>query len=44
MRTVDIDVGQFGAIEVYNDEGHSVSLSQLWEKNPAVLVFVRHFG
>ena len=44
MRKIEIDVNLFGAIEVYNDTGQQIPLSSLWEKNPAVLVFVRHFG
>lgn len=44
MTIIDINFDEFGAIEVYDESGKSVVLSSLWQKNPALLVFVRHFG
>ena len=44
MKNIDINIEKFGAIEVYDESGQSFILSSLWQKNPALLVFVRHFG
>ena len=44
MKNIDIKIDEFGAIEVYDESGQSVILSSLWQENPALLVFVRHFG
>lgn len=44
MTNIDININDFGAIEVYDDSTQAVKLSSLWKKNPALLVFVRHFG
>ena len=40
----DINMNTFGAITGYDESGQSIILSSLWQKNPAVLVFIRHFG
>jgi len=34
----------FADVQVQDVEGQPVRLGSLWEKRPAVLVFVRHFG
>lgn len=39
-----ISVEQFGSLSAYDDSEEAVQLSTLWQKGPAVLVFVRHFG
>jgi hypothetical protein len=45
MKTkTDINIDAFGALVVYDESGQPVLLSSLWTKNPALLVFVRHFG
>ncbi len=44
MANKDINIDEFGALNVYDESGQSVILSSLWEKNPAMLVFVCHFG
>ena len=44
MAPVDIDINQLGECLVYNESGQTIELSTLWEKNPALLIFVRHFG
>lgn len=44
MTNTDFNIDEFGALEVYDESGQSVILSSLWKKNPALLVFVRHFG
>lgn len=40
----EISVEQFGSLTAYDDNDEAVQLSTLWQKGPAVLVFVRHFG
>ena len=40
----EISVEQFGSITVYDDCDKAIQLSTLWQKETAVLVFVRHFG
>jgi hypothetical protein len=40
MRTVD----RLSDIELINCDGRMERLGSLWEKKPAVLVFIRHFG
>ena len=44
MNGSEIDVERLGRLEVFDEAGYLVKLSTLWEKNPALLVFVRHFG
>lgn len=39
-----INIATFGALTVYDESGQSLMLSSLWQQNPALLVFVRHFG
>ena len=40
----EISVEQFGSITVYDECEKAIQLSTLWQKETAVLVFVRHFG
>ena len=35
---------QLASLEVKDPDGSSVRLGSLWEQQPAVLVWVRHFG
>jgi hypothetical protein len=35
---------QLAALEVKDPEGNPVRIGSLWEQQPAVLVWVRHFG
>jgi hypothetical protein len=44
MVQYQISVENFGSLTVYNDSEETVKLSSLWQKQTAVLVFVRHFG
>lgn len=44
MVQYQISVEKFGSLTVYNDSEEAVKLSSLWQKQTAVLVFVRHFG
>jgi hypothetical protein len=44
MVQYEISVEKFGSLSVYNDSEEAVKLSSLWQKQTAVLVFVRHFG
>lgn len=44
MVQYQISVEQLGALTAYDDRDEAVQLSTLWQKGPAVLVFVRHFG
>ena len=32
------------AVQVQDPQGQKVALASLWETQPVVLVFVRHFG
>ena len=40
MRTAT----RLAGIELESFEGERVRLGSLWEKQPVVLVFIRHFG
>ena len=40
MRTVE----RLSELELVDCDGKAVRLGSLWEKKPAVLVFIRHFG
>ena len=44
MVQYQISVEKLGSLNVYNDSEEAVKLSSLWQKQTAVLVFVRHFG
>ncbi len=44
MGQYQISVEEFGSFNVYDDSEEAVKLSTLWQKETAVLVFVRHFG
>ena len=44
MVQYQISVEEFGSLNAYDDREKAVKLSTLWQKGPAVLVFVRHFG
>lgn len=44
MVQYQISVEKFGSLTAYNESEESVKLSTLWQKQTAVLVFVRHFG
>jgi hypothetical protein len=35
---------RLAALTVVDEDGHAVSLGRAWEREPAVLAFVRHFG
>ncbi len=38
------DVDQLGSLTAYDENEKAVQLSTLWQRGPAVLVFIRHFG
>ena len=40
----DTLAASLGRLTVLDGEGRAVPLGGLWEKQPAVLAFVRHFG
>jgi hypothetical protein len=40
MRTID----RLSDIELSDCDGRAVRLGSTWERKPAVLVFIRHFG
>lgn len=40
----NVSTEHLSSLEVLNEYGKPVMLSQLWQTQPAVLVFVRHFG
>jgi len=44
MVQYQISVEKFGSLIVYNESEEAVKLSSFWQKQTAVLVFVRHFG
>ncbi len=44
MVQYQVSVEEFGSLNVYNDSEEVIKLSSLWQKQTAVLVFVRHFG
>ena len=44
MVEYQISVEQFGSHTAYDDSEQEIKLSTLWQKETAVLVFVRHFG
>jgi len=44
MVQYQISVEEFGSLSAYDDRDEAVKLSTLWQKETAVLVFVRHFG
>jgi hypothetical protein len=44
MVQYQISVEDYGSLNVYNESEEAVKLSTLWQKETAVLVFVRHFG
>ena len=41
---VPSDAAELGAVKVRDLEGREVRLGDLWEDQPAVLVFLRHYG
>lgn len=44
MEGNNISVEKLGTIDVFDEQGETIHLAQLWADQPAVLVFVRHFG
>ena len=44
MVQYPISIENFGSLTAYNDNEEAIKLSSLWQKQTAVLVFVRHFG
>ena len=41
---VPADAGELGEVRVRDLAGREVRLGDLWEDQPAVLVFLRHYG
>ncbi|MEM9491695.1 MAG: hypothetical protein AAGC55_21290 [Myxococcota bacterium] len=37
-------INSLGSISVLDEHGGQVALTSLWREQPAILVFVRHFG
>lgn len=44
MVEYDVSVEQLAQLGIYDEQGKKMSLSELWATQPAVMVFVRHFG
>lgn len=44
MVEYNIAVDDFGSLKAFDEHDQAVQFSTLWQKGPAVLVFVRHFG
>lgn len=40
----EVDISEFGKLQVLDPKGVPMDLASLWREQPAVLVFVRHFG
>ena len=35
---------RLATIEILGDDGHPVVMGSAWQKQPVLLVFIRHFG
>ena len=44
MKSINVDIHKFGKLTVFDKSAASITLSTLWEKQTAALVFIRHFG
>jgi hypothetical protein len=44
MNQNDLDMKRFGVLTVLDENGESHPLSEMWSEQPAVLIFIRHFG
>ena len=44
MVEYDVSVEHLSQLGVYDEQGKKMLLSELWAAQPAVMVFVRHFG
>lgn len=44
MAYENVSIENFGDLTVLNEQREQVTISTLWRKKTAVLVFVRHFG
>ncbi len=44
MVEYDVSIEQLSQLDVYDEQGTKTPLAELWTIQPAVLVFVRHFG
>jgi hypothetical protein len=40
----EVNVQELGKLEVLDPQSDPTELASLWREQPAVLVFVRHFG
>jgi hypothetical protein len=38
------DAGELGAVELLDLQGRPARLGDFWSENPAVVVFLRHYG
>jgi hypothetical protein len=38
------DASELGVMELVDDEGRPVTIGSAWADQPALLVFVRHYG
>lgn len=41
---MDSRIEELGRMTAHSEDGQATHLSDLWAKQPAALVFVRHFG
>lgn len=41
---INVDIDEFKMCTVLNETGTSIPIRSLWEKQPAILVFLRHFA
>ena len=44
MEGIDISVERLAQLGVYDEQGKSSPLAELWAEQTAALIFVRHFG
>jgi peroxiredoxin len=42
--TIDIDMKALGACAVFTDESNVIQMRMLWQNQPAIFIFLRHFA
>ncbi|MBO9666041.1 MAG: redoxin domain-containing protein [Bdellovibrio sp.] len=43
-NSIQVDIGELKMCTVLNETGAAIPLRSLWEKQPAIFIFLRHFG
>lgn len=44
MSDSSIDLEDFGKLSILDENSVSITIKQFWQENPAILIFIRHFG